>query len=71
MPHWIDDGEQVVVEQAPTIFGDTFGYRLRHDAAARTITVEIIQAPPGDVAYVYPCRFGMWTLSQSTVKLSP
>lgn len=58
MPHWIGDGEEVVVEKAPTIFGGSFGYRLRHDAAACTILVEIIQAPPGDISYVYPCRFG-------------
>jgi hypothetical protein len=58
MPHWVGDGETVTVEDAPTIFGGTFGYRLRHDATARTVTLDILQPPPADVGFVYPCRFG-------------
>ncbi|MGA4838567.1 hypothetical protein [Streptomyces sp. G45] len=56
-PHWVPDGERVAVEDAPTLFGAPFGYRLAHDAGARTVTVDITRAPDG-VRYVYPCRFG-------------
>ena len=56
-PHWLPAGEQVAVEAAPTLFGEPFGYRLAHDPAARTVTVEVTQAPEG-VRFVYPCRFG-------------
>jgi hypothetical protein len=57
MPHWVGDGEVVTVENAPTVFGAPFGYRLRHDATARTVTIEITQPPPG-VRFIYTCRFG-------------
>lgn len=56
-PHWVPDGETVTVEDAPTLFGAPFGYRLTHDAGARTVTVDITGAPER-VRYVYPCRFG-------------
>ncbi|MBO1330814.1 hypothetical protein [Streptomyces sp. VRA16 Mangrove soil] len=56
-PHWVPNAEPVAVEAAPTLFGQPFGYRLTHDAGARTVTVRIASAPDG-VRYVYPCRFG-------------
>ncbi|QIB42504.1 hypothetical protein [Streptomyces aureoverticillatus] len=56
-PHWVPDGEPVTVDSAPTLFGAPFGYRLTHDAAARTVTVDITRSPER-VRYVYPCRFG-------------
>ncbi|MFI1358362.1 hypothetical protein ACH4TV_33070 [Streptomyces sp. NPDC020898] len=56
-PHWVPSGEQVAVESAPTLFGEPFGYRLTHDPAGRTVTVEVTTAPAG-VRFVYPCQFG-------------
>ncbi|MEU5317416.1 hypothetical protein AB0G67_11915 [Streptomyces sp. NPDC021056] len=56
-PHWVPGGERITVAEAPTLFGSPFGYRLAHDPAARTVTVDITQAPEG-VRFVYPCRFG-------------
>ncbi|MEU9914106.1 hypothetical protein [Streptomyces sp. NPDC051001] len=56
-PHWVPGGERVTVDAAPTLFGSPFGYRLAHEPAARTVTVDITQAPDG-VRFVYPCRFG-------------
>jgi hypothetical protein len=56
-PHWVPDGDTVVVEAAPTLFGEPFGYRLAHDASERTVTVDVTEAPER-VRYVYPCRFG-------------
>ncbi|MEV7891310.1 hypothetical protein ACWD3I_30635 [Streptomyces sp. NPDC002817] len=56
-PHWVPGDERVTVDAAPTLFGSPFGYRLAHDPGARTVTVDITQAPEG-VRFVYPCRFG-------------
>lgn len=58
LPHWLGDGETVSVRAAPTIFGGVFGYRLRHDAGARELIVDITQPPPVGVSFVLPCRFG-------------
>ena len=58
MPHWLSEGESVEVSGAPTIFGAPFGYRLTHRLAAREIEITIIMPPPGNVSYVFPCRFG-------------
>jgi hypothetical protein len=37
MPAWLrgNGGHTVSVSQAPTVFGSTFGYTLRHDQAAQ------------------------------------
>ena len=43
------------LSQAPTVFGSTFGYTLRHDQAAQRITIDI-PAPLTSVRYIYPCR---------------
>ncbi|GAA4058116.1 hypothetical protein GCM10022233_33410 [Streptomyces shaanxiensis] len=56
-PHWVPVGEGIAVDAAPTLFGAPFGYRLAHDPAGRTVTVDVTQAPEG-VRFVYPCRFG-------------
>lgn len=58
MPHWLGDGESVGVADAPTIFGQSFGYRLTHHASARHVEISITQPPPAHVRLVYPCRFG-------------
>ncbi|MDT9694860.1 hypothetical protein [Streptomyces sp. P17] len=56
-PHWVPGGAPVGVDAAPTLFGSPFGYRLGHDPAERTVTVEITEAPEG-VRFVCPCAFG-------------
>lgn len=48
----------MVVRDAATVLGGPFGYELRHDPAARRITIDITQPPPADVRFVFPCRFG-------------
>jgi hypothetical protein len=66
LPGWLPDGEELVVADAPTIFGEPFGYRLRVNRAAGTLTLEITQAAPAQVRYLLPCRFGSQVLSVST-----
>jgi hypothetical protein len=58
LPRWLGDGQQAGVADAPTLFGTPFGYTLRHDQAARTLAIEIVQPPPPSVRFVFPCRFG-------------
>ena len=60
LSHWVGNGENVEVQNAPTIFGNTFGYRLTHDAVHNTITIHILQQLPValNVALVYSCQFG-------------
>jgi hypothetical protein len=58
MPHWLSDGESIEVRDAPTVFGQSFGYRLTHRRSAQRVDVQIIQPPPPHVRFVYPCRFG-------------
>jgi hypothetical protein len=57
-PLWVGDGQSINATDAPTIFGGPFGYRLSHDAGAKQVNLEILQRPPEDVRFVYPCRFG-------------
>jgi hypothetical protein len=56
---WVNDAEGAEVRDAPTIFGALFGYRLRKDGAARTITIDITQPLGPGIRYIFPCRFGM------------
>lgn len=58
MPHWLNDGQSVTVKNAPTIFGQAFGYQLTHRASSKQVDIQILQAPPADVGFVYTCRFG-------------
>jgi hypothetical protein len=62
LPRWLrgDGGHSVRVADAPTAFGTPFGYTLRHDEAARQVTIDIPAPVPG-VRYVYPCRLGQVT----------
>jgi hypothetical protein len=57
MPHWFADGDQVIVSSAPTTFGTPFGYRVSHDAASRTVRLDVTTPVPS-VRMVWPCRFG-------------
>jgi hypothetical protein len=59
LPHWLGDGEEIAVSDAPTVFGTPFGYRLRHDAGARTLDLRFTQPAPAGVRYVFPCHFGV------------
>jgi len=58
MPHWLALGEPLSVRNAPTLFGSLFGYDLRHDTTAHTVTIDIAQPPSALVRYLYPCRIG-------------
>lgn len=58
MPHWLGEGESIGVTNAPTVFGQNFGYRLTHHLSARRIEISITQPAPSNVRLVYPCRFG-------------
>ena len=57
-PNWLAGGQTVSVRDAATVFATPFGFTLRHDEAARTISIDITQPPPATVGYVYPCRLG-------------
>ncbi|MBN2495434.1 MAG: hypothetical protein JXR96_12640 [Deltaproteobacteria bacterium] len=59
MPHWVKDDEKVEVSDAPTIFGQLFGYRLCHDRQSRKVTIDITSPAPTGVRYIYPFRFGV------------
>ena len=48
----------MAVANAPTIFGVPFGYKLQHDEAAHTVTIDITQPAPSGVRYLYPCNLG-------------
>ena len=58
LPQWLNEGETVGVSDAPTIFGTPFGYKLIHNSGAKTVQIEITQAPPDSVRLIYHCRFG-------------
>ena len=58
MPHWLVDNDSIGVTDAPTAFGNTFGYRLSHNANAKEVTITISDTPQGTPWYIYPCRFG-------------
>jgi hypothetical protein len=58
LPRWLADGEAVQVSNAPTIFGGLFGYQMTHNQTARTLDIRILQPPPANVRFVFPCRFG-------------
>jgi hypothetical protein len=58
MPHWLGDGESVGISNAPTVFGSTFGFALTHERTTRSVQIQISQLPPGQVSFIYPCRFG-------------
>jgi hypothetical protein len=58
MPHWLKDNQSVTVNNAPTIFGQVFGYRLIHSALNKEVVIDILQPPPANVSFVYSCKFG-------------
>lgn len=59
LPRWLsgDGGHSVSIAAAPTSYGATFGYTLRHDEPTRRIVIDIPNPLPA-VRYVYACRFG-------------
>jgi hypothetical protein len=57
-PHWLAGDQGLVVRDAATLFGVTFGYTLKHDATARHIDIDIDQPLPPHVRMVHPCRLG-------------
>ncbi len=70
MPAWLrgDGGHSVTVSGSPTAFGSPFGYTLRHDQAAKLITIDIPAPVPG-VRYIYPYRLGQ--LAAATTDAMP
>jgi hypothetical protein len=58
LPHWLASDQPVSIRDAPTLFGVDFGYTLRHEAAARCLTIDITQPLPSHVRMVHPCRLG-------------
>jgi len=58
LPRWLDDGQTAGIRDAPTIFGRNFGYRLAHHKTSQTLEIDITQALPANVWFVFPCRFG-------------
>jgi hypothetical protein len=60
------EGEAVEVRNAPTVFGQAFGYRLVHRASARRVEINVTAPPPSHVRLVYPCRFGSGVQSAVT-----
>jgi len=63
MPGWLGEGETVGVDDAPTVFGQNFGYRLTHRLSARQIEITVNRPPPAHVRMIYPCRFGSGVVS--------
>jgi hypothetical protein len=58
MPHWLGHGQSIRVWDAPTVFGTTFGFQITHDQINKVIDIQILQPPPAQVSFIYPCRFG-------------
>ena len=58
MPHWLGHGQSIKVWDAPTLFGSLFGFQLTHDETNKVIEIQILQPPPSQVGFIYPCRFG-------------
>ncbi|MCX7109182.1 MAG: hypothetical protein WCI11_01165 [Candidatus Methylumidiphilus sp.] len=63
MPHWVKDNESIVVKNAPTVFGQEFGYRLTLHESTKQVDIQIFQPTLANVGFVYPCRFGSAVVS--------
>jgi len=61
-PHWLTNGQSIGVSDAPTLFGQPFGYELTLNTSTQTISLTFTQ-PLSNVAYLYPCRFGTGVVS--------
>lgn len=57
-PQWLDHGQSVRVQNARTVFGASFDFRLRHSQPAKTLEIEILRSPRQDVSFIYHCRLG-------------
>ncbi|MFC5142925.1 hypothetical protein ACFPK1_32205 [Actinomycetospora rhizophila] len=58
LPHWLTGDTKLQVQDAPTVFGELFGFTLTHDAAAREVTIDITQPMRAPITYIYPLRLG-------------
>jgi hypothetical protein len=58
MPHWLGNNERFGVRDAPTVFGEPFGYVLTHEQAISRVRIEIPQQPSAVREYVFVCPFG-------------
>lgn len=57
-PQWLDHDQSIRVQNARTVFGASFDFRVRHNQPAKTLEIEILRSPRQDVSFVYHCRFG-------------
>lgn len=60
-PEWLGDQQAAKIENAPTLFGRTFGFQIVHEQNARRLIIDITQPLPGYISYYVPCRFGRIT----------
>jgi len=71
MPHWVKDGESVTVTNAPTVFGQVFGYKLTHRTTTKQLEIEITQPPPPHVDMVFACHFGSSVVNATSNGVAP
>jgi hypothetical protein len=57
LPEWVDHEELISVKDAPTIFGEKFGYQLTNNRLNKTIEIQINKSPQG-IPFIFPCHFG-------------
>lgn len=57
-PEWLPGGESIRVQNARTVFGASFDFRVTHDLAAKTLRFTVDRRPRADVRYIFRCRFG-------------
>ncbi len=57
MAHWLSDNQAIGIKDAPTIFGQVFGYRIVHQHASGRVEIEITQHPGAVVDYRFPWPF--------------
>lgn len=53
---WIKNSS-ILVKDAPTKFGNPFGYKLNHNESNKEIEIKITQKPSENISYYYPCQF--------------
>jgi hypothetical protein len=58
MDHWLGNNQAIGIKDAPTLFGQHFGYRMIHLQTSKHIEIEIFQHPGPNVDYRFICPFG-------------
>jgi hypothetical protein len=57
-PQWLGHGQSIRVQNARTVFGGHFDFRVSHNGPAKAIEIDLRRSPRQDVSFVYHCRFG-------------